>query len=71
MKQRNEIVAETASKNLMRWLLDVVFPLTPALSLRERGRQAGVLIFSNDHSGNPAEKFSLSRNIILPLLRGE
>jgi Protein of unknown function (DUF3999) len=71
MKQRNEMFAGIGLKNVLRWLLDIAFPLTPALSLGERGRRAGVFSFSNTRLVNPAASFSLWRTAILPLPKGE
>ena len=50
---------------------DVVFPLTLALSLRERGQQSRVSVSPRALLANPASGFAVGRNTILPLPKGE
>jgi hypothetical protein len=71
MKQKNEMIAGATLKNLMHRSSAIAFPLTPALSLAERGRRADVFSFSNTRLFNPAVIFSLRQTAILPLHRGE
>jgi hypothetical protein len=49
----------------------VTFPLTLALSLREREQRHVVFDFSNAPLANPAARILVRRNAILPLPKGE
>jgi len=53
MKKRNEMNWGATLKNPLRRLKSLVFLLTPALSLGERGQRAGIFGFANDRPANP------------------